>query len=167
MKVTSFWSGEERFVYLYYKASRKGEQEAERSCKIKVAAVPSNLGKGEVCFFVCPISERPCKHLYLSYQTRMFVSWESYPTRIYFRSQLSSKLGKANDRFWSNDAKLKTLDKERHTFKYRGKKTRHALRVERLEEKRRKADRVRWLPRSMPLLLRRTVLKLMFTKRTP
>lgn len=153
-----------KYVQLTYGATINGET-VKHNHKIKLAAIPSNLGKGEVLYFVCPVSGRLCRYLYLSPQTLKFVSREANPARIYYRSQLSSKLDKSNDRYWAIESILKKLGKERHLLKYSGRKTRYALRIERLLKKRARADKLRWSAISMPMKLRREYQRLIFGKR--
>lgn len=164
MLIECFQGEHEKYVRLIYTSEAESIR-IDHDYKIKLVAKPSNLGKGEVLYFVCPISNRLCRNLYFANRFRSFVSRQSCPFKIYYRSQLSSKLGKANDQYWAAKATLEKIAQRKEVFKYQGKKTRYALRVARLSDKQYEAGRIRMLPRSMPLLVRRAVLKEMFRKR--
>jgi len=161
MLVESFYSDRDKYIRLTY-TSKGQDRTINHDYKIRLAAKPSNLGKGEVLYFVCPISNRLCRTLFFSFRTRTFVCRQAYPFRLYYRSQLSSTLSKANDQFWSIEKILEELAKRKETFVYNGKKTRYALRVERLLEKQRVADYLRWMPVSLPHSLRREFQNLRF-----
>lgn len=162
----SHYSDREKYIRLTYTSKGQGYTQ-NHDYKIRLVAKPSNLGKGDVLYFVCPESNRLCRTLFFSSRTRTFVCRQAYPRRLFYRSQLSSKLSKANDQFWSIKRILEDLAKRKETFAYNGKRTRYALRVERLLEKQRVADYLRWMPQSMPLSLRREIKRLMFSARNP
>lgn len=161
LQATSVCDGDERYLHLAYTSKGQGET-FNHSYKIRLAAKPSNLGKGEVLYFVCPQTNRLCRCLFFSPLTRTFVGRKAYPFRLFYRSQTSSKLSIANDRYWSIKRILEDLAKRKETFSYNGKKTRYAFRVERLLEKQDMADYLRWMPQSMPHSLRRHFQHLQF-----
>jgi len=156
----------EKYVLLMYDSMRNGEV-VNHQCKIQLVAVPSNLGKGEVLYFACPVTHTLCRVLYLSNTSLMFVSRRAFTSpRLLYRSQTSSKMNRGNERYWSNDGVLKELSKSRkETFAYNGKKTRYALRVERLLKKKAKANKRRWSKESMPMKLRRAIWLMTFKRR--
>ena len=161
INVVSLFSDTGRYLYLNYTTTRQGEVK-RHDYKIRLAAVPSNLGKGEVLYFVCPASGRLCRFLIFSNHMRQFVSRKALPERIFYDSQTSSKLSLANDRYWSVRRKLERLVERKETFSYNGKDTRYALRKDRLLEKMHEADEQRWGYESMPVSLRREALRLAF-----
>ncbi len=77
--------------------------------KIQSETLSSNLGKGEIYYFVCPFSFKRCKVLYMGYGSLYFKSRKAYRHRIYYASKLSSYLDKHNDKYWSLERRLEKL----------------------------------------------------------
>lgn len=61
--------------------------------------VPSNLGKGEVFYFICPITKKRCRKLYLIGD--YFAHREAYKN-IYYEKQTYSKRMRDLDRFYTS-----------------------------------------------------------------
>lgn len=83
----------------------------EVSYKVNFVSVPSNLGKGQVYYFLCPFSQLRCKTLFMGYGSLYFKSLKAYSHRIYYPLQLSSRLDKHNDQYWQLDRQLEVLRK--------------------------------------------------------
>jgi hypothetical protein len=113
--------------------------------EIPIVTKPSNLGKGSIYYFLCPFSGKRCKVLYMGYGSLYFKSREAYRCRIYYSSQLSSRLDKHNDKYWSMEKKLEKLYANHPKTHYRGNKTKAQLRIERLEKKQQFHEKMRWV----------------------
>lgn len=112
---------------------------------IYIKSVPSNLGKGNVYYFVCPLSGFTCRTLYLSQSSFKFGSYQSFKPKLYYPCQLSSKLDKHNDTFWRIDKVLGSLDSPYTKRSYRGNPTKKAQRIARLEVKQQFHEKMRWI----------------------
>jgi hypothetical protein len=121
------------------------------SYKINIETLPSNLGKGEIYYFVCPFSFKRCKVLYMGYGSPYFKSRTAYKHRIYYASQLSSRLDKHNDTYWSLERRLEKLYIKHPKTHYRGEITHAQKLIQRLETKLTYHDHMRWvvLPKSL------------------
>ena len=109
--------------------------------KVWIERVPSNLGKGNVLYFICPFTHRKSRTLFRAYGSHYFKSREAYKRRIYYDSQLSSKLYVLSERYRTAEAKLEKLylTKRRKQTTFKGKPTKYSLKLEALERK------VEWL----------------------
>lgn len=114
---------------------------------------PSNLGKGEVLFFVCPDSGRRCRILYRAYGYHKWKCREAYQNRIYYPLQVCSKRGKYNDRYWQLEHKLDEYRKGRKSYTYNGKETKRAAKVRAMIKERNRMDVIRWSAAAMPKAL--------------
>lgn len=103
--------------------------------KINIIGLPSNLGKGENLYFVCPVSYKLCKILYSCYGSKYFISREAYNHRIYYTSQMYSKSDRVNNYYFELENEIKDLKKKRTKSHYQGQKTNIQKRIERLEDK--------------------------------
>ncbi len=128
-----------------------GEEKNNVDYQIRIVSVRSNLGKGEVYYFLCPFSFKRCKTLYMGYNSLYFKSREAYSHPIYYPSQLSSHNDRHNDIYWRLERKLPTLREQHPKRHYRGKKTKPQLRLERLRQKQYFHDEMRWtfLPKAL------------------
>lgn len=151
ISIESKYTEEEHYLRLKYilTDSRDGKA-TELDYKITLYAKPSNLGKGEVLYFVCPRSGNLCRILYRAYGSLKWKCRQAYSCRIYYPIQTSSKMSKYNDRYWEAERALEKMYQERATSTYRGKPTRRALRIERLEETRYHMDLLRFSALSFP-----------------
>lgn len=46
--------------------------------EIKITSIPSNLGKGLIYYFVCPITNNKCRKVYLNLDAGMFMSYSGF-----------------------------------------------------------------------------------------
>jgi hypothetical protein len=111
---------------------------------IKLVEVKSNLGKGKILFFICPVAGKKCRILYKCYGSPIWKSRLAYRNRIYYQSQISSKPNYFNDRYWAINKQLEQLFIKVVKSQYKGKKTRLQQRIERLESLKEYYDRMRW-----------------------
>lgn len=140
----------------YYYTDYEGEKKP-MDYKVYFKTIPSNLGNGEIFYFICPQSFKPCRILYLAYHSPKFKSRKGYRNTIYYNCQTYSKMNWYNSRYWALDSQLEDLYKQRATYTYKGKKTRRAKRIEYLEEKKEYMDSLRISPFTMRLSLRRII----------
>lgn len=119
------------------------EEKQSFNYKIKIVPVPSNLGKGNNYYFICPISGQRCKILYMAYGSNYFKSRKAYQNRIYYPCQLSSRLNLNNDIYWRVEKQLKALYPKHPKTHYKGNFTRPQQRIKKLVEKRNVHDEMR------------------------
>ena len=151
--------GAEKFIRLLYTIThRKSKQVSRFDYKIYLTWIPSNLGKGKVWYFLCPVTQKRCRVLYLAYGSKTWKSREAYSKRLYYRAQTESKLNYANSRYWVYKKRLEDARPRKfYKRKYRGKLTRTALKIFKLESKEEYWDYRRWLPSSMPKVVRENI----------
>ena len=107
--------------------------------------------KGNIYYFICPISGKRCKILYMGYGSNYFKCRKAYQNRIYYPCQLSSRLNLHNDIYWRVERQLENLYPKHPKTHYKGNLTRPQKRIKTLEEKRNFHDEKRWniLPKSL------------------
>ncbi len=81
----------------------------EKDYKIVLASIPSNLGKGEIFYFVCPVNASRCRRLYWCEESGIWQSRTAFKERLYYPYQLSSKFNYSNDRYWAIERQLEEL----------------------------------------------------------
>jgi len=143
------------YIRLIYTKTENEGHKTNHDYKIYLEEIPSNLGKGQVLYFLCPVSGKRCRVLYMCYGSQIFKSRAAYQNRIYYDCQTSSKMDHANSRYWSLEKRIENLQKNRREqFTYKGKPTKYALQLERLQEEQEYFERARWLPSAIPIRLR-------------
>ena len=150
IQVSSSIDEDEKYIRVRYslKDGRDGEI---KDYKIYLTSVPSNLGRGEVLYFVCPSSGRRARVLHLCYGSPIFKCRKAYSHRIYYQSQASSRLSYHNDRYWKLDKELNECRDRSRKATYQGKPTKLRERIAYLQAKQDYHDYLRWtiLPKSM------------------
>ena len=129
--------------YLVLKYSINGESLRER---IDIAYLPSNLGRGEIPYFICPETGKLCRILYRAYGSKRWKHREAYKRlgyRLYYSSQACSKLERYNTRYWNIEKRLEK-DTRRAAYEYAGKPTKRFTRLQELREEKRLMDHYRW-----------------------
>jgi len=127
-------SSEEGYVRLNYFV-KSGINYKEIDYKINLVSVKSNLGKGEIYYFLCPMTDLRCRILYMAYGSDYFKSRFAYRNRIYYDCQTySHKLYSVNRYFYLKDKYERTI-KINYRKSYRGMKTRSFEKIEKLKEK--------------------------------
>lgn len=155
----------EKYIRLHYTITTSQGERRDLDYKIELYPLPSNLGLGEVLYFVSPMGGGLCRILYLAYGSEKFMSREAYRglwgrrIRLYYPLQISSRISRYNDRYFNLEKQLKELNKMRATDTYKGVKTRRADRIERLQDKQDIADTQRWGPEGMGIRLLRMLYK--------
>ena len=132
ISVISDFTGNEKSIRLIYETTYQDTGERKSfDYKITIVGVPSNLGKGEVLYFLCPKTGRKCRILYKAYDSDIWQSRESYDRRIYYPLQQCSKFHRHNTKYWMLDCQITELLKKKKTDTYNGKLTKSALRTDR------------------------------------
>lgn len=155
--ISSYFENEVWLRLMYKLTDRATGEVKEYDYKIYLEAVPSNLGKSEVLYFVCPVSGRRCRILYRAYGYERWKSREAYQNRLYYPGQKCSKYGRDNERFFRTEEVLEKLEKLRRTSTYKGKPTNRAIRMSLLEHRRFYLERRRMSPENFPKSLRALV----------
>jgi hypothetical protein len=153
----SAFTEEERYIRLvYYLESSYSGEKTNHDYKILLTTIPSNLGRGEIIYFVCPATGRRARILYRCYGSPIWKCRAAYHYRIYYESQQCSKYDFHNRRYWTLQKKLETLKKKGVKKLYRGRNTRRMIRVQRLEGKQRYHDYLRWIivPKSIQKIVK-------------
>jgi len=100
---------------------------------IFIVATSSNLGKGEIFYFHCPVTGQRCNVLYFDNESNKFISRKAFKKRLYYPIQLyskSDKFEKANTKYWNLKDQLSELNKKRLAGYYNGKLTKRAIATE-------------------------------------
>lgn len=127
--------GNEKYIRLLYTNTDRDGNKKEYDYRVNITSIPSNLGKGEVLYFICPITYKRCRVLYGgAYGSPIYKSREAYSHRIYYKCQYQSK-----NYYWLiryNDTKeqLEKLTKIAHKSHYKNKPTKLLQRIEYLEK---------------------------------
>jgi len=134
---------ENQYIRLQYQNTSYEGEEKDMDYMIHLASIPSNLDRGRILYFICPITGRRSRILYKCYGSLYFKSREAYHNRIYYQCQISSKLYYHSNRFHSIESTLERMPaiKKQH---YRGKETRIQQRIRLLESKQEYHDALSW-----------------------
>jgi hypothetical protein len=143
------WRGlGENFVTLSYTVTRQDGSKRSYSTKITLDCQPSNLGKGEILYMLCPKTGRKCRILYKAYGSEEFMSRAAYKViygkRIYYETQTDSKHDRENTRYWRLEKKLNKDREKRKAFYYNGRPTKRMLWREDMTSRLGLADERRW-----------------------
>lgn len=139
ISIKTYYTEEDKYLLLNYTIN----EELEMSYKIRIREVPSNLGKGNVPYMVCPMSGKLCRKLYMAYGSNHFKSIKAYKNRIYYRGQLSPS-NNYNDKYWSLLNHLETKPTKRWQTHYNGIPTKRYLREIELDDKLEYFDEMRF-----------------------
>jgi len=115
------YTKEEKFIRLIYKVVEKESGiKREYDYKIQIKTIPSNLGKGQIPYMICPYDGfTKSRVLYMAYSSEKFYSRKYFLNRglrIYYPSQARSK----DDYMYHMKHKL-----EKREMEYSGKKNFH------------------------------------------
>jgi len=145
-----------QFIRLFYTVT--GQHKKRYDYQISLIFVPSNLGRGQVPYFICPEIGKRCRILYRAYGSRTWKSREAYSKTIFYGSQICSQYDKVNERYWRLEKQIQSLIREkRNQLLYKGKPTRRYKRLQRLIEKQERADYLRWKPENLPKVVREII----------
>ncbi len=137
IRCESFYSDTDIYVRLFYTATNNlTKEKVNHDYKVYIAKRKSNLGIGEVLFFVCPESALYCRKLFMCYGYQRFKHRLTYNNRIYYNTQTSSKLHLNTDRYFTIDKKINKLYDKRDALNYKGKETkRHNHKIKLLDKR--------------------------------
>jgi len=119
------------FRVAYTITSNRTGEATDYDYKIDLVTIPSNLGKGEILYLVCPESNRRARVLFMAYGHHKYIHrdlyLDNYGERLYYNSQSSSKGDYHNTMYFNYERKVKDLEnrlfaKHRKLF-YKGKPT--------------------------------------------
>jgi len=124
-------------LQLEFCIDKKTGEKIKMYYKVQIEFKPSNLGKGYVLYFICPVSFRRCRILYRAYGSQYFKAREAYQYRLYYTAQTSSKKYQIIDRFDTVRNKVEKIweSKTRKQTTFRGKPTKQAIRKTKLENR--------------------------------
>lgn len=125
VRITITKSDFKAFMILDY--SVNGEP---KNYKVEIISKPSNLGKGEVLYFVCPSTKQQCRKLHL--QCGYFLHRSAFQNLMYSKQIESKKfryLGKVFDYIFNPDEIYQERYKKYFKTHYKGKPTKRYLRV--------------------------------------
>ncbi len=164
IQITSAYTKDKRYIKLKYNISNRDTGDNE-DCEydIQLTTIPSNLGRGEIVYFSCPITGVRARILYKCYGSKIWKSRGAYRHRIYYSSQQCSKYDLHNTRFWDISKKLDKCYERNKKSHYQGKETKLMQRINLLEKKKAYHDWARWifLPKAMLKGLSPTEIKLL------
>lgn len=124
ISIETKYTDSEKYIRLnYFNTSAQTGEKKEFDYRIELTTKTSNLGKGELLYFVCPDNSSLCRILYKCYGSEIWKSRTAYRNRIYYLSQISTKKQKAPNRIAEMELKLKTAKRPVKNH-YRGKETR-------------------------------------------
>jgi len=148
MGFQSVYTDEDKYIKLnyYFKSTDQKIQ-----YKIRLREVPSNLGKGNLLYMVCPLSGLKSRKLYLAYGSTMFKNIKAYNNRIYYPSQITSKTDRYNTKYWALLRELEREDVQRNQQYYNGALTKRAEHINRQYELLDWYDQMRWVELSPKL----------------
>ena len=120
------FTDEQRFIILDYKTN-----DNEIRYKVQIESLPSNLGKGEVYYFVCPSTGKLCRKLF--FESSYFLHRTAFRYLMY-QNQLESKKNRELFKIFNASFVPDKVYEERYKpyFKthYNGKPTKRFLRLE-------------------------------------
>lgn len=130
----------EKYIRLIYTTTNRDNVKTNYDYKVDLIGLPSNLGKGEILYMMCPSGNgQRCRKLYMAYGTEKWYSRQyflSRGVRIYYPSQARS----INDYVFNRRDVIKKeiakiWSKNFHAY-HKGRKTKTLLKLERLEKDR-------------------------------
>lgn len=136
---------EKQFIRLAYQMKDSSGEIQKLDYQIRLDSIPSNLGKGEIYYFICPRSGRRIRILYRCYGSHYFKARKAYQIRIFYQSQISSKKDYHNSRYFEAERKLEECYQVQRKSHYQGKETRLLKRINFLEAKKEILDQRRFL----------------------
>lgn len=135
ISINSVYNDSEAYIELSYITTVFATNEkTSYKYKIELETIPSNLGKGEIIYFVCPESHKKCRILYKAYGSGIWKARKSYQNRIYYESQIEPKSIRPYKYFFIDNlmSELHQKAKKKH---YKGKPTRIMKRIQNLQNK--------------------------------
>lgn len=143
ISIKTFWSKKEKYVRLCYATTNgKTGDKTKYDYKVELLTVKSNLGKGEILYFKCPQTGKRCKILYMAYSSEIFKSRSAYLNRIYYPSQMYSKLQYPAIQSRKLEKEINKIRNQKYLrLQYKGEPTRTAKRLDAMIKKRWEAEK--------------------------
>lgn len=116
----------EQFINLSYTAIG----ETEYNYKVLLEALPSNLGKGDVWYFICPFTLQRCRKLHLiqgRFMHRSALKTGMYSTQI--KSKQWRRIDKVYGVYFALDRNYSQLHAKHFKKRYKGKPTKRYLKL--------------------------------------
>ena len=148
--IVATWTEQEQSLHLTARIPDPYGQVQTWTQRIRLQTAPSNLGQGELLYFLCPRSGKRCRKIYRAYYSQGFYHREAFSHRLYYPVQASSRLKVPDRKHAATERALERLEAMRRTSTYRGLPTRRALRIAKLQEELLHLDDLRWSPAFMP-----------------
>jgi len=144
--IEASYTKEERFLKLRYciTDNESGEKENHEDL-IQLCTIPSNLGRGEIVYMICPITGRRARILYNCYGSKIWKSRGAYRNRIYYPTQQCSKLYYHTERYFDLEKELDKCQAKSKKKHYQGEETRIRRRIKLLREKKEYHDWARFV----------------------
>jgi hypothetical protein len=140
----SVYNENDIYVRLSYRVTDKLTNELkDYDYKVYIQKVKSNLGTGEVLYFVCPETALYCRKLFMCYGYYRFKHRLAYNNKIYYHSQTVSKESRNNTRYFKLEDKINKIYEQRESKIYKGKTTKKHLRLLKLINKKVEVDKLR------------------------
>jgi len=140
IRIQSELSEERQFIRLAYQIKYESGEIENLDYQIRLESIPSNLGRGEVFYFICPRSGRRIRILYMCYGSQIFKSRKAYQNRIYYQSQICSKFSYHSVRNFSLEKQISKLEGQIRKSHYQGKETRLKERIRKLSYQKQQHD---------------------------
>jgi len=126
----------EKYIRLKYSITENESQvKTNYDYRIELTTLKSNLGRGELLYFVCPVSQSKCRVLYQNNDTAKWQSRQAYKKRIYYRSQQISKNYRKIFAYFQIVEAIENLTNRITKTNYKGKYTKTTNRLIALHEK--------------------------------
>lgn len=135
ISIISNYRSDKAYLWLYHSKNDNEGGTVQFKQRIELTSVKSNLGNGEILYFLCPVNNQKCKILYSTNTNSYFKSRRAFDKKIYYHSQIQSKNYYWTERHWELMKKLNSINKRGYKKKYNGKPTKISLRVDVLREK--------------------------------
>lgn len=112
----TFYTNDTKYIRLGYSKTDKNGVKRDYDIKINIVSISSNLGKGEIIYLQCPESGKNAKTLFMAYGHYQFIHkdcyLQKYGLRLYYDSQIASKLYYNTTRYFSLEKQVEGLQKE-------------------------------------------------------
>lgn len=113
----------DRYIRVSYSLTDRKGNDTYYDYRIYFDTVPSNLGKGDVVYFLCPESNERARILYMAYGHGKYAHrnfyYNNFGLRVYYTSQQTSKDWYANTRYFAVKRRYNRLIDELVAVKYR------------------------------------------------
>lgn len=112
----SCYTETEKWFRISYTITDRHGTKTDLDYKIQITTIPSNLGKGEIKYFVCPESGKRARILFMAYGNHKYAhrDWylERHNLRLYYRTQQVSKTDYNNTRYFNLKKRIDELETE-------------------------------------------------------